>query len=159
MSDKKKNPQKDDGADVKNEKEKTQPDKIEELENKYKRALADYQNLVKQSAKEKREFVKYANEQLLLDIIPVYDNLKTSLLHIDEESDKNGWAQGVKYVIKQFKDILENYGVEEIKTVGEKFDPQTMEALEGEGEKVKKELKPGYKLNGKVMIAARVAVE
>lgn len=146
-------------GEIKKDDKKDSSKKIEELENKYKRALADYQNLVKQSAKEKQEFVKYANEQLLLEMIPVYDNLKTSLLHIDKESDKNGWAQGVKYVIKQFKDVLENSGVEEIKTVGEKFDPETMEALEGKGEKVKKELKAGYKLNGKVIIAARVIVE
>jgi len=48
--------------------------------------------------------------------------------------------------------------VEEIKTVGEKFNHNTMEAIEGKGEKVVKELRPGYKLNGKVIIAAKVIV-
>lgn len=142
----------------KEDKNEESVDKLEELDNKYKRALADYQNLLKQSAKEKQDFVRYANEQLLLEMIPVYDNLKISLEHLDEEADKNAWAQGIKYVIKQFKEVLENSGVEEIKTVGEKFNPETMEALEGEGESVIKELKSGYKLNGKVIIAARVVV-
>lgn len=129
-----------------------------ELDNKYKKALADYQNLIKRTTKEKDEFVKYANEQLIYDMIPVYDNLKISLEHTNEEIEKSPWLQGVKYVLKQFKDILSGVGVEEIKTVGEKFDHNTMEALEGEGDIVVKEMKPGYKLNGKVIISAKVAV-
>ncbi len=128
----------------------------ENYEHKYKRALADYQNLLKRTADEKQEFAKYANEQLLHDILPVYDNLKISLLHIDEQAQCNGWAAGIKYVVKQFKDALNGLGIEEIETVGKKFDPHTMEAVEGKGEKVKKELKAGYKLNGKVIIAAKV---
>ena len=131
-------------------------EKFEVMEEKYKRALADYQNLVKQTAKEKQEFVKYAHEQLLLEILPVYDNLKISFAHADESADQNGWLTGVKYIIKQFQDILRNLGVEEIKTIGRKFDPHTMEAMDGKGEKVKKEVKPGYKLKGKVIAPAKV---
>lgn len=86
-----------------------------DFEHKYKRALADYQNLIKQTAKEKVEFVKYANESLLYEILPVYDNLKISLNHADEIADKNGWVEGIKHVIKQFKSVLDNLGVEEIK--------------------------------------------
>ncbi|MCU0679296.1 MAG: nucleotide exchange factor GrpE [Planctomycetes bacterium] len=137
----------------------------EDYEHKYKRALADYQNLVKQTFKEKEEFAKYANEMLLHELIPVYDNLKLSLKHIDETADKNGWAEGIRHIVKQFSDALNNLGVVEIKTIGEKFDHYTMEAVEneitGDGQKedtVAKELKSGYKLNGKVIIPARVAV-
>ena len=129
------------------------------FENKYKRALADYQNLLKRTAQEKVEFVKYANEDLIQAIIPVYDNLKMSLAHVDEAVEKNGWLEGIKHVIRQFKDVLESMGVEEIKTIGEKFDHNTMEAIEGKGDKVVKELRPGYKLNGKVIVAAKVIVE
>ena len=130
-----------------------------ELENKYKRALADYQNLVKQTAQERLEFVKYANEQLLYDILPIYDNLKMSLRHADKEVEKNGWLKGIQYVVKQFKSALKERGVEEIKTTGEKFDPLLMEAIEGKGEKVKKEVMSGYKLNGKIIIPAKVILE
>ncbi|MCK4540338.1 nucleotide exchange factor GrpE [Candidatus Parcubacteria bacterium] len=133
-------------------------EKYEDLNNKYRRALADYQNLLKRTAVENQEFIKYANERLLHEILPVYDNLKISLSHIDEEAQGNGWAEGIKYVVKQFKDVLNNLGVEEIKINGEKFDHNTMEAVEGKGEKVKKEIKAGYKLNGKVIIPAKVAV-
>jgi len=146
-------------------KESLLEDKFKEMENKYKRALADYHNLQKQTAKEKQEFAKYANEQLILEMLPVYDNLKTSMAHIDENTEKNGWAQGIKYVIKQFADALKNLGIEEINTEGEKFDHNTMEAV-GQEEtddkrkegNVAKELSAGYKLNGKVIKAARVSV-
>ena len=130
----------------------------DDADNKYKRALADYSNLLKRTAKEKEEFFKYSNEQLIVEMIPVYDNLKTSLEHTDDQIEKSAWLEGVKYVLKQFKSILESIGVEEIKTVGEKFDHNTMEAVSGEGEMVVKEGKPGYKLNGKVIVPARVIV-
>ena len=125
-------------------------------EYKYKRALADYQNLLKRTAREKQEFAKYAHEQLLYEILPVYDNLKMSLNFSDDEASNNGWLEGVKYVVKQFRDTLKKLGVEEIKTKGEKFNPETMEAIKGNGKKVKKEVKAGYKLNGKVIIPAKV---
>lgn len=132
--------------------------KENDWQDKYLRALADYQNLLKRTAREKTEFVKYANQDLIQSIIPVYDNLKMSLAHIDETAEKNGWLEGIQHIIRQFKDILESLGVEEIKTVGEKFDPAAMEAIEGRGEIVKAEARPGYKLNGKVIVAAKVIV-
>ncbi len=131
----------------------------EECENRFKRALADYQNLLKQSAKEKTEIVKYANSQLIIEIIPVYNNLKIAMDSLREEDSGNGWVEGVKYVIKQFEDILTNAGVEKIETIGKEFDHNTMEAVEGKGEKVVKEVTSGYKLNDKVIIPARVVVE
>lgn len=134
------------------------------MEGKYLRALADYQNLLKQTAREKEEFAKFANEQILLAILPVFDNLKTSLAHIDEKV-KNGWVDGIRYIIKQFKDVLENSGVEEIKTGDERFDHSAMEAVgreETDDEEkdglVAREIAAGYKLNGKVIRAARVIV-
>ena len=130
--------------------------KLKETEAKYLLALADYQNLLKRVEKEKKEYIKYANKNLILDILPVYDNLKISLKHVDEAAKTNGWAEGIKYIIKQFDDILANLGVFKIKTKGKKFDPALMEAIEGEGEKIKKEIKAGYTLNGKVLIPAQV---
>ena len=141
-----------------------QSNKLIELENKYKRALADYHNLMKQSAKEKMDFARYANEGLLRELLPVYDNLKTSLQHLPTDANKN-WSDGLGHVIKQFKTVLEDFGVKEIKTEQEKFDHSTMEAVEQVetddkklDDKVAKELKAGYLLNGKVISAARVSV-
>jgi len=134
------------------------PSDAKVLEGKYKRALADYQNLLKTTAQEKQDFAKYANEQLILEIIPVYDHLKMALEHSDEKNHDQ-WLEGVKHVLNQFKNILESIGVEEIKTEGEKFDPEKMEAMEGQGEKVEKEVKPGYIYNGKVIVPARVILK
>jgi nucleoside triphosphatase len=131
----------------------------EDFEHKYKRALADFQNLLKRTAEEKAEFAKFANEQLILDIIPVYDHLVISFEHIDESARNNGWGEGIKYVVKQFSDVLKNMGVEEIDPTGKEFDPRTMEAIEGKGERVKKTVKRGYILKGKVIVPARVVLE
>lgn len=134
-------------------------------QDKYKRALADYQNLLRQTAREKEEFGQFAREQFLIEILPVYDNLKISLQHIDEEAKKNGWLEGIRHIAKQFKGILENMGVTEIETVGEKFDHNSMHAVENEEVEDKKkdgvvvrELSAGYKLNNKVIKEARVVV-
>lgn len=142
------------------------PSDAEALEGKYKRALADYQNLLKQTAREKEEFAKFANERLIMEILPVYDHLALALKHAnDTPSNANGVIEGIRHILNQFKSVLEGLGVEEIKTAGEKFDPNTMEAVseeETENEKqdgiVERELSAGYKLRGKVIRAARVAV-
>ncbi len=130
----------------------------ESFENQYKRALADYQNLVKQTSKDKQDFAKYALQDFLQDIIPVYDHLKLSLLGLKEKDENNAWVVGVRHVLKQFKDLLEARGVEEIKTTGEKFDHATMDAMDGDGDMVQKEIMPGYKLNGRVIRPAKVVV-
>ena len=128
-------------------------------EHQYKRALADYQNLLKQTAKDRVEFIKYALNDFLTDILPVYDHLKMSVAGLSEEELKNAWVEGVKHVLKQFKEVLSSNGLEEIKTIGEKFDHNMMEAIDGSGETVKQEIMPGYKLSGKVIRPAKVIVE
>ncbi len=144
--------------------EKNKEEELEELEDKYKRALADYQNLLKQTAKEKIEFAAYANELMLREILPVYDNLKLAIEHYNGESSDE-WLKGVEHVAKQFKDALNKLGVEEIRVEGEKFDHNSMNAVDSEETEdenldgqVAKEMKAGYKLNGKVIEAAKVMV-
>ena len=129
------------------------------MEQKYLRALADYQNLLRQSAKEKVDFAKFALEDFLHELLPVYDHLKLSIKSLSEEESKSNWVTGVKHVIKQFKDTLKRYGIEEIETEGKSFNHDEMEAVDGEGEKVKAEIMPGYKLHNKVIRAAKVVVE
>jgi molecular chaperone GrpE (heat shock protein) len=138
---------------------------VDEWEAQCKRALADYQNLLKQTTKEKNEFIKYANERIINEFLPVYDNLKLSLAHIDAAAEKSNWLAGVQYVIKQFSEILSRHGVEEVKTVGEKFDHSSMEAVENQitddekqDDVVVREIKSGYMLHGKIITPARVVV-
>lgn len=138
-------------------------EKCKELEHKYKLALADYQNLVRQSAKERRDSIMYANEALVLELLPVYDNLKLSVKHIGGDNS-NSWLSGIQHVLQQFKKVLSEAGVSEIETVGKEFDPITMEAIEKKEEDgkqsglVAEEIKGGYKLHDKVITPARVVV-
>lgn len=127
-------------------------------EHKYLRALADYQNLVRQQAREREEFVKYALDGFLQDLLPVYDHLKLSLSGLSEAESANPWAQGVKHVLKQFKDLLASRGVEEIEALGRSFDHNEMDAIDGSGDTVVQEVMPGYKLSGKVIRPAKVIV-
>jgi molecular chaperone GrpE len=136
-----------------------------QLEASYKRALADYQNLLKQTAKDKEEYYKFASEQILYELLPVYDNLKMSFAHCDETASQNGWHKGIEYIIKQFADALTRIGVEEVKTEGEPFDYHSMEAVEkittedeAKNGLVERLIKSGYKLHGKVIAPARVTV-
>lgn len=134
------------------------------FKDRYKRALADYQNLLKQTAKEKMEFAVFANEQMLKEILPVYDNLKLSVEHNNGKlSDE--WLNGVEHVVKQFKDVLGKIGVEEINVKDGEFDHNLMDALQSEETEdesldgqIAKEIKTGYKLNGKVIEPAKVIV-
>jgi len=128
------------------------------FEGKYLRALADYQNLIKQTAKDKEEFMKYILGDFLQEILPIYDHLKLSLTGLPEADKESAWVKGVEYVLKQFKDVLNGRGVEEIKTIGEPYDYHRMEALEGSGDLVVKEVSPGYVLNGRVIRPAKVIV-
>jgi molecular chaperone GrpE len=144
--------------DLNEEKKLNEEDDDEDYKSKYLRAIADYQNLTRQNTKEKAEFAKFAINEFLQEILPVYDHLKLSIKNLSEEEKKSPWVEGVRHVLKQFKEILSNHGVEEIKTKGEEFDHNLMEALEGEGNIVKKEVMPGYTLNGKVIRAAKVVV-
>jgi len=136
----------------------------DEFEDMYKRALADYQNLLKQSAQDKQEFIKYANEQVIYDLIPVFDNLKLAIKHADDEAQKNPWFAGVVHVTKQFEDVLTNLGLEELKA-DEEFNHETMEAIDKEKTddskkdgKIFKVVKPGYKLKEKIINHTKVIV-
>ena len=138
--------------------------KCEEYLNGWKRAQADYQNLVKDVAKDKMEFVKYANQALIMDLLPIMDNFKAAFNLIPEVEMKSAWVVGFSHIKKQMADFLAVNGVEEIKTVGEKLDVSVHEAVEydeksesPEGEIVV-ERQCGYKLNGKVIQAAKVVV-
>lgn len=143
---------------------------IESWEARYKRALADYQNLLRQSSNEKQAFYKYVLEEFLQELLPVYDNLKISISSLSETEANNPWVEGIKYVIKQFKELLANNKVEEIEVLNKDFDPETMEALKEEKNQEEaidhnldliciKEIRPGYKLNDKIIRPAKVLVK
>ncbi len=130
----------------------------EDYQDKYQRSLADYQNLLKKTNREKEEFAKFALNDFLHELLPVYDHLKLSISSLPPAEQDNAWVAGVNHVLRQFKEVLNSHGVEEISTVGAQFDHHTMEAIEGQGGAVVKEISPGYKLNGRLLKPAKVIV-
>jgi len=126
---------------------------VEEFENKYKRAIADYQNLQKRVQEEKSEWIRSANKDLILRILTVLDTLMLAQQHTQ---DKN-----IQVTIQQFLDILKSEGVIKIETVGQKFDPAVMEAIAtdtGEDGMVLEELRAGFMIYDKLLRAAQVKV-
>ncbi len=135
----------------------------EEYKSGWQRALADYKNLQKESADMRSVWAKASEQYILDEFIPVYENFKKAFSHkenLNEESGWKQWAEGIGHIKKQFGDILKTYQVEEIKTVGEKFDPRFHEAVgEEDGEEsgmILKEIEGGYKRGDKVIKPARV---
>lgn len=127
--------------------------------NNWKRCQADFENYKKDQAKAREEFAKFAKMDVIEQILPVLDNFEASLAHVPEENKKNGWVEGITLIKRRIEDILRNNNVEEIAVkAGDKFDPALHEAVAGKGEKVKKILQKGYKLNGRILRAARVEV-
>lgn len=139
----------------------------EEYKSGWQRALADYKNLQKESADMRSVWAKASEQYILEEFIPVYENFKKAFSHRENLNEENGWkqwAEGIGHIKKQFGDILKTYQVEEIKTIGEKFDPRFHEAVgeeESEGNEsgtVLKEIEGGYKRGGKVIKPARVII-
>ncbi|HPM42269.1 MAG TPA: nucleotide exchange factor GrpE [Candidatus Omnitrophota bacterium] len=133
---------------------------------KYMRAHAEFENARRRIEKDKADFVKYANDSLIAEFLPVFDNMELAEKHIKEAKDFKAVREGVDMIQLQMQKLLKDIGVERIKTLGEKFDPHQHEALEVEETEDKDkedglvtgELKPGYKFNGRLLRPASVKI-
>jgi molecular chaperone GrpE len=126
---------------------------LEESENKYRRALADYQNLQKRAAEERTSWARLANRDLLLRILTVLDTLVLAQKHIDD--------QGLNVSINLFRDVLKAESVIQIETIGKEFDPHLMEAVaadEGKENIVLEELRAGFTIHDTLLRPAQVKV-
>lgn len=125
----------------------------------WQRSQADIVNIKRRVEEEKREFAKYANENLILDIISTLDSFDMAFKNKESwEAVSANWRTGVEFIYSQLLSTLKNYGVEELNPVGETFDPQKHHAVEGEEGIVTEVVLKGYSLNGKVIRAAQVKV-
>jgi molecular chaperone GrpE len=122
--------------------------KCEDYLNNWKRERADFANYKKDEARRVEEFIKFANESLILEIIDSMDDLYVIAKNTD----------GIEQVIKNFEKILARYGVGKIKVEGE-FDPSLFEAVETEeGGSNLREIRVGWTMYGKVIRPARVKI-
>lgn len=125
-----------------------------EMEENWKRALADYKNLEKRSAQEKIVLVDFANIVLIENMLPILDNFVMLENHTEDV--------GIKMSIKEFVNVLENSGLKEIKvTKGDEFDPNLMDAVDsGQGQKNKivEIVRAGYSFRDKLIRPVSVKV-
>ncbi|MDP2864152.1 MAG: nucleotide exchange factor GrpE [bacterium] len=130
----------------------------------WQRERADFLNYKKEEIERIGEILKYAGEGLVLKILPILDNFDLIEKKIPENLKNDENVRGILQVKTQFQDFLKNLGVEEIKSVGEKFDPNFQEVTEEVETKDKEsgivveEERKGYKLHGKVIRPVRVKV-
>ncbi len=134
---------------------------LEDVTDRYKRILAEFENHKKRSQKERAMLYNSILADVVEMLLPVIDNLENAT---KVETQDEEYKKGVELVLKQFKDVLTSKGVEEIKTVGETFDPALHEAVssiqdDNLGEKeIASEYRKGYKIGNKVIRHSMVVV-
>lgn len=142
-------------------KEMVPKEDYDELDDRYKRILAEFENFKKRSGKEREGLYNSILSDVVEVMLPVLDNLENAA---KVETQDEEYKKGVELVLKQFKDVLSSKGIEEIKTVGETFDPELHEAVssiqdENLGEKeIAQEYRKGYKIGNRVIRHSMVVV-
>ena len=147
--------------------------RIKELEQKNQEYLTGWQkeradsiNLRKKMEEEKKEFSKFAKEDISTELISVLDSFDSAFKNKEawEKVDEN-WRRGVEYIHSQLINVLANHGVSVINPLGEKFDPQRDEAVENtpveneeDNHKIIEVISVGYKLQNKIIRAPKVKV-
>ena len=137
---------------------------LEDLNNKYLRLAADFDNYRKRQAQEREALLNYGAEQCMKKVLEVVDNFDRAMQSIDKIDDIEKMKESFCILNKQLLDSLTKLGLEQIKAVGEKFNPNLHEAVmqtptnEYEEDTVIKELQKGYKLGEKVLRPAMVDV-
>lgn len=132
-----------------------------DLEDRYKRLMAEFDNYKKRSSKEREGLYNSLVADIVTSFLPILDNLEKA---VNTATNDNNYKQGVQMVLKQFMDTLGALGVQTIETVGHTFDPEVHEAVSsiqddelGEKE-IKEEFRKGYKIGNKVIRHSMVVV-
>jgi molecular chaperone GrpE len=139
--------------------------KVNELNDKYLRLYSDFDNFRKRTAKERGELIQTAGEDVFKNILPVLDDFERAIKANTETTDIKAVNDGVNLVYNKFKSTLTQKGLEEMKSVGEVFNPDLHEAItnipapsEDMKGKIVEELEKGYMLNGKIIRFAKVVI-
>lgn len=143
--------------------------RVTELEGMRERLLlaaADFENAKKRLVREKEEFVRFSQERLIRELLPVLDNFERALAHAPGATQDPGAKAvltGIQMVFKQLEEILKSQGLRRMKALGELFDPHHHEAVgyvEGKGKEheIVEEVEAGYSLHDRLLRAAKVRV-
>ena len=143
-------------ARVAEEKEKAQTFKAN-----WQRAAADMQNLKRRMEQERSEVGRLANASLVINLLPLMDDLERALHEVDVKLAGLTWIDGIRLIYRKFEAVLQNAGVSEIEADGQQFDPNVHEAISeapGEEGKIVSVVQRGYKLGDRVIRPAMVVV-
>ncbi|MBW2708206.1 MAG: nucleotide exchange factor GrpE [Deltaproteobacteria bacterium] len=130
----------------------------------YLRSQAEMENMKKRFQKDKQDLIKYGNETLTKQLLPVADNLEKALDHSRDENSIEALREGVDLTLKGLMNVLEKAGVEMVEAVGAPFDPNFHEAVSEQADDrvapgtVLRELQKGYLLNQRLIRPAMVIV-
>jgi molecular chaperone GrpE len=131
---------------------------------KYLRTAAELDNYRKRAARDKSEAIKYGNENLLKDLLPIVDSLDRAMEHATGASDIKAFTEGLRLIQSQLVCLLEKYGVTKVDCLSQAFDPTVHEAMlqvessEHEDNQVVCEFEKGYVLNGRLLRPSKVSV-
>jgi molecular chaperone GrpE len=144
---------------------KATEEKLAEMQDKYIRLSAEFDNYRKRTMREKMEMSKYAGENLLLKIIPVMDDFERALSHMDSTTDTQAMKDGIDLIYLKLSEFLKHNGIKEIESLNSNFDVDIHEAVakvpvneEGKKGKVIDIIQKGYFLQDKVLRFAKVVV-
>lgn len=147
-------------SQTKNELKQKQQE-LEDITDRYKRVLAEFENHKKRSQRERENLYNMILSDVVEAILPILDNLENA---VKVETKDEEYKKGIELVLKQFQDTLKAKGIEEIKAVGEIFDPELHEAVSSVQDDTKKEkeivqeYRKGYKIGTKVIRHSMVVV-
>ena len=104
--------------------------RLDEVTNKWKRSVADYQNLERQVREGENTVILAVKAAIFTRLLPLLDSLETVVQRCPPEERKSSWFQGVAIVVGQWKDVLRNEGVTEVEAQGQSFDPKLHEVID-----------------------------
>jgi len=162
----------------KEEKEEKGGKEIEELNHKlaekekeakenydrFLRMAADFENYKKRAAKEKEDYIKFANEDLIKAVLPFIDNLERAVSHAEKVREAGVMIEGVRLILQQILQALNKFGLSSFESVGKPFDPAKHEAMlvvetdQQEPNQVVEEFQRGYLLRDRLLRPATVSV-
>ena len=134
------------------------------LQERLLRLHAEFENYKKRMAREKAEFLKFANEGLILQFLPMLDNLERAVAAARAETGSTPLIEGIEMIVRLFRTTLEKVGVKPMEVLGQPFDPgfhqavAQVESSQGEANLVVEEIQKGYLLEGRVLRPAMVKV-
>jgi molecular chaperone GrpE len=137
---------------------------VEALNDRLLRLHAEFENYKKRMARERSEFMKFANEALILEFLPVLDNLERAVVTARSAADAQPVAEGLEMILRLFQATLEKAGVKAIEALGHEFDPNLHQAVaqvdspDGRDSIVVEEVQKGYLLDGRLLRPSMVKV-